>query len=69
LKFKTINIIAVKKAGKLQIARANAIEAYASFEHSLSNFFCDLLGTTMPKAGAVFYKLTTQTVGIKFLRI
>lgn len=61
MKVTTVDINAVGKAGKLQIARAAAIEAYARFEQSLSIFLCDLLGTTMPKASAVFYKITNAS--------
>jgi hypothetical protein len=44
---------------KLQIARAEAIESYAGVEQSLSNLFGSLLGTTIHKAAAVFFKLTS----------
>jgi hypothetical protein len=44
----------------LQIARANAIQAYANVEQSLSMLFSHLLGTTMQKAGVVFFRITNS---------
>jgi hypothetical protein len=58
LKITTVDIDAVRKAGKLQLARAEAIEAYARFENCLSILFEFLLGAPSPKSSVVFYKIT-----------
>jgi hypothetical protein len=59
LKVTTVDINAVRKAGKLQLARAEAIEAYARFENCLSILFGLLLGTPSPKSSVIFYKITS----------
>lgn len=63
MKFKTADSSELKKAGKLQIARAEAIEAYARLEHSMCFLFGYLLGggcvAAFPKASAVFFNITS----------
>jgi hypothetical protein len=58
LKVTAVDINAVRKAGKLQLARAEAIEAYARFESCLSILFGFLLGTPSLKSSVIFYKIT-----------
>ena len=53
-----VNLGEIVRDGKLQIARAVAIEEYAKVEQSLSWLFAGLLGTTRDKAGVVFFRLT-----------
>jgi hypothetical protein len=43
---------------KLAIARAAAIEGYASVEEGLANLFALFLGTAPEKAGAIFFRIT-----------
>jgi hypothetical protein len=61
LKVTTVDINAVRKAGKLQIARANALEAYARLERALAILLGVLLGgaAMFPKANAIFFNMTS----------
>jgi hypothetical protein len=50
--------LGVPIAPDLQIARANAIQAYANMEQSLCTLFAYLLATVPEKAGVVFFRIT-----------
>jgi hypothetical protein len=53
----TFDLGSIVRDGKLQFARATAIEAYGNLERSLSLVFASLLGTTNEKAGTVFFRI------------
>jgi hypothetical protein len=53
-----VDLGAIVRDGKLQLARAFAIEGYAKVERSLSLLFASLLGTSLDKAGVVFFRIT-----------
>ena len=46
--------------GRLQIARANAIQQYSNVELGLCKIFGDLLGTEPELAGVVFFRITAS---------
>jgi hypothetical protein len=53
-----IDLGSLPRDGRLQMARAAAIERYASVEQSLCMLFSTLLETKLDKAGVVFFRLT-----------
>jgi len=56
---KEISLHQQRKAGEeLQLARAKAIQSFATLEQSLASLFTHLLSTSPEKAGVVFFKIS-----------
>lgn len=63
----TVDLGSFTRDGKLQIARALAIEAYANLEQSLCHLFGILMGSPTDKAAIVYFKLYNASVRNKII--